>query len=141
MADEHFNVNNLTLNLCPSCGAPVDLEPGQVSVHCQYCNASFTVPSHISALDAKSIQNARNREFINYLKIGDRENAIRVYMQSTNFTLSQATKIVDKLASHFSSLTANQDMPVKIFPVRLIAIIIIAVALMAGIPLLLFFLL
>lgn len=140
MIDEQINLNNLSLNLCPGCGAPVDVEPGKTTVHCKYCNNTFTIPSYLSAENFKSPQNEKGKEFIDYIKNGDKANAIRLYMQMTNTTLPLATKIVDKLSSHYSPFSAKQDKPVKVSPVGIKGFVIIIISLILAISLLIFFL-
>jgi len=111
--ESQFNIDNLKLNLCPACGAPLDFAAGSSTIHCNYCNNNFTVPENHSNENISSLRNLQNREFVNYLKSGDKVNAVILYRKMTNSSLQQADKIVEKLLSQFFKPPVGQNPALK----------------------------
>jgi LSD1 subclass zinc finger protein len=101
--------NDVKLVLCPGCGAPLDFEEGQTTIHCKYCNDSFTNPAQTSFGNLNSAQNKTSREFIESIKRGDKANAIQLYMQMTHSSMPQANKVVERLLTHFKTSAPEQE--------------------------------
>ena len=140
MNEGQFNIDNLKLNLCPACGAPLDFSTGTSMIHCNYCNNNFPVPENHMNENVISSRNAQSREFVNYLKSGDKVNAVILYRKMTNSSLQQADRVVEKLLSQFFK-SADVQNPSLVKP-GISILIIVAISIIIAISgLVLFFVL
>jgi LSD1 subclass zinc finger protein len=85
------------LLICPACGAPLDPQPGDVSVKCGYCGNAVALPQSMraplshgdfatstSGFDLNNMigQAARLKEVVNLVHAGNKIEAIKLYRES-----------------------------------------------------------
>lgn len=103
---------------CPSCGAPLPVQPGQRHVICVFCNSSSLVhAAHPTAAPQLTVENI-SKEDIEKLKQlvldGKREEAIDLYAQKAGVPRPEAaTAVNDMLLSEYWRLT--RALPLNAF--------------------------
>ncbi len=100
---------------CPTCGAPLDYDPGDDPVvRCPYCNASVVVPEELRikgpskpAEDATQVSSGRNaldealrvKQVAELARSGNKIEAIKRYREITGASLSEAKEAVEAIQS------------------------------------------
>ncbi|HLB47827.1 MAG TPA: hypothetical protein VJL59_12540, partial [Anaerolineales bacterium] len=100
---------------CPHCNAPLDYEGGDLTVRCPYCSSSVIVPESLRAapqnvtphapslpvvgMDSLLSQAARLKEVARLIRSGNKIEAIKIYRETFDVSLTEAKDAVDKMAA------------------------------------------
>ena len=100
------------LLICPACGAPLDPQPGEVTLRCGYCGNSVVLPQSMRApvshgnfatsstgFDLNNVvgQAARVKEVVELVRAGDKLEAIKVYREITGLGLAESKEAVEAI--------------------------------------------
>jgi len=102
------------LLICPACGAPLDPQPGEVTIKCGYCGNSVVLPQSMRApvshgnfatssrgFDLNSVvgQAARIKEVVELVRAGNKLEAIKLYREITGKDLKESKDAVEAIAA------------------------------------------
>ena len=102
------------LLICPACGAPLDPQPGEVTIKCGYCGNSVILPHAMRApmshgnfatsstgFDLSSVvdQAGRIKEVVELVRAGKKIEAIKLYREITGMDLKEAKEAVEAIAA------------------------------------------
>ena len=100
------------LLICPACGAPLDPQPGEVTLKCGYCGNSVALPQSLrapvshgsfatssSGFDLKDMvgQAARIKEVVELVRAGNKIGAIKLYREITGMGLKESKDAVEAI--------------------------------------------
>ncbi len=100
------------LLICPACGAPLDPQPGEVTLKCGYCGNSVALPRSLQApvshgdfaasftgFDLHSVagQAARIKQVVDLVHAGNKIEAIKVYREITGVGLKESKDAVEAI--------------------------------------------
>ena len=102
------------LLICPACGAPLDPQPGEVTIKCGYCGNSVVLPQSMRApvshgsfatsstgFDLNSVvgQAARIKEVVELVRAGNKLEAIKLYREIAGKDLKESKDAVEAIAA------------------------------------------
>jgi hypothetical protein len=106
---------------CPSCGAPLETDGNETSIHCEYCGETVVVPQNLRNENkpaqgaaqfptqpfqagnfAGSIDRTQIRQMMVSIRAGQLEDAARYFQQGTGASESQARQTVELIANQLS---------------------------------------
>lgn len=100
------------LLICPACGAPLDPQPGELTLKCGYCGNAVVLPRSLRApvshgdfaasstgFDLNSIvgQAARIKEVVELVRASKKIEAIKLYREITGMGLKESKDAVDAI--------------------------------------------
>ena len=108
---------------CPSCGAPLETDGHEASIHCEYCGATVIVPTellapapiagesvpapaaHPSQMDGPhgKLSIAQMRQMMGYIRAGQLDDAIKTFQEGTGANGEMAGQTVQAIANQISA--------------------------------------
>jgi sugar lactone lactonase YvrE len=100
------------LLICPACGAPLDPQPGEVTLKCGYCGNSVALPQSLRApishgdfvtsstgfdLNKMIGQAERMKEVVDLIHRGNKIGAIKVYREITGMGLKESKEAIEAI--------------------------------------------
>jgi hypothetical protein len=100
------------LLICPACGAPLDPQPGEITLKCGYCGNSVALPQPLrspvshgnfatssTGFDLNSMvgQAARIKEVVELAHAGNKIEAIKLYREITGMGLKESKDAVEAI--------------------------------------------
>jgi hypothetical protein len=105
---------SIKLLICPACGAPLDPQPHETTVKCDYCGNSTLLPSSVrepvshgniasssAGVDLNSMVNqaAQLKEVVALVRSGKKIEAVKLIRELTGMDLKESKEAVDAIAA------------------------------------------
>jgi len=109
---------------CPNCGAPLDYDGSDLTVRCPFCSSSVIVPEtlrpaapvagrspspQVVGLDTLIGQADKLREIARLIRAGNKIQAIKVYREAFDVSLSEAKNAVEALEAGMPVVMPGQS--------------------------------